>query len=477
MAEPAPVTSLDERRPRVRVEPPSPVASTVRKVGQAQAIVRRFRGGDFKAAALLVEDALASASVRAAVETRLAGLISTNIRWEPARENRDGRRARDAIEKDWPFILSQSTRRQRHQWGLLLGVGPGQKHWYQSRTTGRAIPRVQLYHPYFFGWNPTERAYFVQAQGEGLVSVPSPALGSPDEAGVTSWVIHEPWGKESYRSGYVVSVWDAWLRVVWACRDMARGSEKNALGAYTVHYPHGVDKNALADMLDALAKVNSEGSVPCEDFGVDGKFEVKPLEFTAANTFQLSRATKEVADTDIARLLLGMTSVTKDGNYGAATARELVRDDLKLFDAAAEMTTDRPQVVMPWAEANFGDPDLAPVAIYETDPPSVNQAAAQSLSTLGQALVSLVKVAPWVDVEALLARFRVPQLAREKMKAAIVEAQGAAVGAPPSPGGPPDPEAALARLAGELEPLARSNPGAAHRALGSVIAMLATRTT
>jgi uncharacterized protein DUF935 len=397
--------------PTPRREPQLSAGPVYRNPNQVRAIIDSLNNGEFMQAAMLRENMLSNSRLRGVQETRLNGLIGTAIRWEPGRKNRDGRLAAKLIEDDWPLIASDAWRKQNHGWGLDLGISFSQKHWYVSESSGRLIPRLQLFHPQwaFFDWRAG--VYIVQTADDirARVEVPSPSLLKQREVGLGLWVVHEPFGQHSWRLGLIHAAWEAWLGHQWAQRDQSKASEKLGNGTLKAFYPASRGKEEAQRFVDGLRGMNAEGVIPCAEYEDGSKFNAEPLEFSGAG-YEMIHRTKDSKAVDLAVLYLGhnLTTEAKGGSYAAANIGDLIRGDIKAADAKSEGETIRGQVLADWAEANFGDPELAPTPIYETDPPAVNEAAARTLQQLAQAVMGLGRAAPQVDIDELLSRFRIP---------------------------------------------------------------------
>lgn len=411
---------------RIRREPPIQIAPNFRTVGDCQGVITLLDFGQFQLASWLIEQMLWNSRVRGVVNTRLEGLVGTEIRWEPGRQNATARRAARDIVEDWPLMVSAASRKQLYKWGLLLGVGFGQKHWHRSPTTGRRIPRLEVYHPQWALWDWYTRSYRVWTL-DGWSLVPSPSLSVPGEAwtpmfGTGSglvpedphrWVVHEPFGQHSWREALVHALWTPWLGHNLANRDMSRGSEKMGLGIVKVKYPKTTDKGALELLISKMRRLGSEGVLPVEQQAPDSpqaSYDVTPFEWTGTG-FDIIRGTKESNAADIAVLVLGhnTTAETKGASVGAsAQVGNLIRGDIRIGDTWNEWATLYGQIVRDWAEVNYGDPGNAPVPIYVTDAPMENQSAAQTVFTLSQAIEKLRLSAPGIDFDELFNRFRVP---------------------------------------------------------------------
>jgi hypothetical protein len=421
----AAVDDSEDGLPRVRREPPIQIAPDFKTVDDCKSVITALDFGQFMLAAWLVEQMLWNSRVRGVNNTRFAGLIGTPIRWEPGRNNELGRRAARDIVEDWPLIASPATRKQLARWGVNLGTGFAQKHWYTARTSGRRIPRLETYHPQWAIFDWSLRAYRVWTMN-GWAIVPSPALQVPGETWeptyapayaqpdtLKRWVVHEPFGQHSWREGMIHAAWRPWLGHEWANRDMGRGSEKMGLGIVKLKYPKATDKTALNYLISKMRRLGAEGVLPVEQYSAqDGmaNYDVEPFEWTGTG-FDIIRGTKESNATDLAVLYLGhnTTAETKGASVGAsAQVGNLIRGDIRVEDCYSEFATMVGQVLPDWAEENYGDPGVAPIPIYETDNPSENVTASQTLFNVANAIEKLRANCPGVDFAQLLSRFRVP---------------------------------------------------------------------
>lgn len=435
-------TALSE----VRREPPLMVAPRFRDIRQCESVIELLSFGQFQLAAWLIEQMRRNSRVRGVQNTRWDGLIGTEIRWEPGRQNDLARRAARDIVEDWPLIATASTRKQIAKWGCDLGVSFAQKHWYESPVSGRKIPRLEHYHPQWALWDWTLRGYRIWTL-DGWMLVPSPSLmvpGQPWQPSMASsvakpeslkrWVVHEPFGQHSWREGMVGAAWKSWLGHELANVYLSRGAEKHGNGIIALDYPQTTDAKPLNLLMQKLRTLGTEGVIPLEVYPESsGKASYKARPFEWGSTgYDIIRGAKESNATDLAVLYLGhnTTAETKGASVGAsAQVGNLIRGDIRVGDCYNEFATFYGQVVRDWAEENYGDAGNAPVPIYVTDPPSENQAAAMTLFNVSMAIEKLRENVSGVDATELMNRFRVPM---EK---------GGARFLPPTPDAPKTPPA------------------------------------
>jgi hypothetical protein len=403
-----------ERQPGIVDDPMLPIPTEFRTVAAARHAVLSHDEGFLYNGALLADRMSWNPRVWSVLQTRTNGLIATHVDWKPGRNNRDGRRALAAWREDYPRMVSTGARKQRAWYGLMLGAAFLQRAPEWNPETGRVLYRLQPYWPGWAAWYHGRRTYQIQIY-EGLpVDVPSPALGGKIDPTESPWYVYEPNGPYSWRWGLIHPLWYAWYVCDRAIRDGARFSEKHGIGVMLADIPDGSGEEyqaATDRFVGKLRTMGSEGVVPCKK-GREGEGDqnVRPLEFTAGTGWQGIQDTRNACNVDIAVAGLGhnLTTEVKGGSFAAAGVGEYIRSDFKEHDARGEIAHDIEQLGRPWALANFGDPDLAPIAEAETDPPAADQAAATALSLIGQFLASAPEeIRARIDIDALFDRFRV----------------------------------------------------------------------
>jgi hypothetical protein len=419
-------TAEKNETPRIYVEPPVPTSTEFTTVDQVRAVLAQHMTGRFRMSALLAERMLWNSRLKAVMNTRMAGLISAQVKFDPARENRDCRRAAREFAEDWPAIATTATRKQFRKWSLMLGVAFGQRALELSPSSGRQLFRLRPYWPGFVNWYWAEGGYRIQTYDAGVVDTGSPGLKdvgapSPTLTGLINpsaqpWVIDEPNGANSWREAVIFASWRPWMGHEWSSRDQARNSEKNGVGSVKAKYPRGEGdqhKESLRNFTDGLRSMGSEGVIPCEQ-RPDGEpgYDVEPFEFNGTGNQAISDSLNANA-VALAILLLGhnlTTEIKGGGSYAAAGVGEYIRDDIKFADAEDEWGVFGPQLARPYCLLNYGDPELAPRARYITDSTTVNRAMAQMFSSIAQAIQLLRMNVPSFDVDAFCEKWGIPLL-------------------------------------------------------------------
>lgn len=417
---------MADEKPRIYVEPPIPLTTEFRTVDEVRAVVNQHITGRFRMSTLLTERMLWNPRLRGVIGTRLSGFIGTEVKFEPARENRDARRAAREFAEDWPAMVTPPVRKQMRKWSILMGNSFAQRALASAPGTGRQIFRIRPYWPGFASWYWAEGGYRIQTFDAGVVDAASPGLTdvsapSPTMTGLINpsqqpWVIDEPNGENSWREAMVLAAWRPWLGHEFSARDQNRASEKHGIGVVKAKYPRGSGeehKAAMREFTDGTRRVGSEGVFPCEQRG-DGEpsFDVEPFEFNGSGGTAISDSLNSNA-VALAILFLGhnlTTEIKGGGSYAAAGVGEYIRDDIKGDDTAGEWACLGPQLARPYCLVNYGDPELAPRARYIVDSTAVNRAMAQMYQAIAQAIQFLRQFVPSFDVDAFCEQWRIPLL-------------------------------------------------------------------
>jgi hypothetical protein len=101
----------------------------------------------------------------------------------------------------------------------------------------------------------------------------------------------------------------------------------------------------------------------------------------------------------VAILYNDLSAESKKSAGTGANLQGEVRDDVKKSDASSDETDLRAQVLAPWADANYGDPELAPWPVYGVDPAEDLQALATMWSGVALALKNLDDAGYEVDLD------------------------------------------------------------------------------
>lgn len=405
------------------LEPLAPPALTFRSVAAVDSVLTHHLGiGALYLPALLSERMQRNPRLRGAVETRMNGLTSMTIRWEPARDTFEGRRALRGWLEDWRWAWPAPARRALRKSGLLLGVGIGQRVAIDSPTSKRRIFQLQTYWPGWATWDHRALGYRIQTDDRGEMFAPSPSYGRPmPTVSANGFVVHEPFGRQSFREAFITALADVWLGHDRALTALFRAAEKFGLGVIKVLYPKSStddDRKKVKELAANIRRMGREGVVPLErgdEASGNPGYDIQPFEFSNGSGFEVIGNALNVASIAMSILILSHNLVqeVKGGSYAAAAVGNDVSAMGRAHDGEVEFATLHPQLAQPWALENYGDPELAPIAHYVADPPAVNYQAAQTLQQLSLAFRELRTSCPEADIPAIAERFRIPLRALE----------------------------------------------------------------
>lgn len=428
----------------VRLEPQIPAWGEFATLPQIKSVMVELRSGQLYNPTLLVERLLENPRLLGAVNTRINGLLSSKIEWEPGKNNREGRRAARDIEVDFPRMAPTPQRRQFAKTSLLLGFGLGQRVPIPPEMvpSGRELYRLRPYWSGFAAWNWATDAYRVQARDGEFIDVRSPSfdIGAGLAPADSQWIVAEPNGEYSWREGLILGLYKAAFGHDLSLNYLNTAAMKFGVGVTKVKFPtprNDEEKALQAQFIKDYRAIGSNGAIPLQqrEDGTGG-YDLEPFEFQNGGGADVIDRALNTAAIAMAIVLLGhnLTTEVKGGSYAAAGVGEYIRTDIKVSDAGVEWATLGPQLICPWAEANYRDPEVTPRACYVADPPTVNKQRAETLNQLAMATTALRANVPRADVNALCEQFGIPLLDETQVQ---VPATAPVPGAPPPA---PDPE-------------------------------------
>lgn len=316
-------------------------------------------GGTLSYAAELVDDLRADSRVAGVLPQRVNGLLGLELEFEASGDGRRRGRAVRALEadEDWWQIAPEAELADLQTWGLLLGVGLAELVW-TTNDRGRAIPRLRVWDPRWLRWDWMARKWILRTDDQGDVEI-LPGGGK--------WVVYTPYGaSRPWSKGLWRALAKWWLLKGFSLTDWARHSEMHGSPIRVGLTPEGSQAEDREKYAEDLASLGSDTSiVPPPGYSLE-------LLEAEAKTWEMFPKQIETANAELSILLVGqnLTSEVTGGSFAAAKIHQNVRDDLIRFDAEALATCLHDQVLVWWAEFNFGDPGLAPWPCWDTKPPA-----------------------------------------------------------------------------------------------------------
>lgn len=371
----------------------------------AEALVN---GGSLQRAADLCWALLGDGRVRAALETRVKGLLRLPLAWEEAGDRRSSGRVARALEGgDWYAAHSEAALASLASWGILLGVGLAQRVWVLQ--DGRWLGVLRPYDARHLRWETLTRRWLVRTATGEVPIVP----------GDRRWVLYAPscsGTPDGDERPWMYGAWRAcgrpWLGKLFAWGDWQHHGEIHGSPLRTAKVDKDKPPTAAVrdDLCETLADVGGNTAIVPPP-GV----ELQLLEATA-KTWETFKESIVAASTEIAIAITGQSSSTetKDGQDTGATLHGLVRRDLIAADAETLATTLHDQALGDYAALNFGDANLAPWPAWQTDPPADAKAQGEAYTALGAGITALERVLPegqTVDRRTLFEQAGVPLVA------------------------------------------------------------------
>lgn len=396
-------------------------------------------GGNLQRVADLCWALLGDGRVRAALETRVKGLLRLPLTWDESGDRRSSGRVVRALEGgDWYDAHSEAALASLASWGILLGVGLAQRVW-RLAPSGRWIGVLKPYNARSLRWDSQRRVWVVRTVAGDVDILP----------GDRRWVLYAPSCSGTPDGDELPWMWGAWRACArpWLGKDFAwgdwqhhgevHGSPIRTADVSEEKPPSKKDRDELADDLGAMG--GNTAIVPGPGL------KLKLLE-AVANTWKMFPASIDTAAREIVIALTGQSSSTEitQGQDTGATLHSRVRQDLIDADAQTLSTCLHDQVLADYAAINFSADDLAPWPQWKTDPPADAGARGDAMKKLGDGIAALDRVAPEgqrVDRRAIFEEAGVPL---EDIPADAKPAPAPVVASAPQntpPGQPAQPEA------------------------------------
>lgn len=420
----------DARRPVLPVVPstlihreaPIPV-SPEWDVTAIRSIVREHEAGLLTRSAMLAEVMDRSPRIQSALNTRTLSVLGLPSVVEPALADDEDASLASELAATWEASLAEvcpeETLGELLRWAVMLGVALAEVVWEQDRS-GAWLPRLRPWHPMHLYWRWDLRQYTVVTQ-EGVI---------PILPGDGKWLILTYARTRSWMRGAVrcLGLEDA-IRT-YAVRDWARYSEKHGFPLVGLKVPMGSQETAeTRGMVEEVMALGSEGLLVLPQSERAGASYDATLIEPRDTAWQAFERLIERCDADVSLAILGqnLTSEVTGGSFAAAQVHDRVRTDYLEADSALLASAIRAQLAVPWAQFNYGRPELAPLTRWDASPPADRGEEASSLGAAGSALRTWQAAGADVDVDALADRFGVPLRSR----AADLEPEAPVDPAPP----------------------------------------------
>ncbi len=354
----------------------------------------------------LVEAIMGDDRVQGVLSTLTHGLLGLPLSFEgggarqrKALEGQRGLEGKTAVPGDWYTMFPEAQLAQLMAWGILLGVGIGERVPRPRGLEEREVPELRVWHPRWLRQDVmTERWYLTTSAGEIEIT-----------PGDGRWILYLPYGgTRPWTMGAWRPLSFAWILKQFALHDRARHSEVQGSAARVGIAPAGASPAGRKQWLRDIRAMGRDNAMVLP-FGYD----YKVVEATG-RTHEIYGAQIEWADRAIAITIAGQF-VTTEGTKGFSNGNihaEIKHDKIK-FAAETLSTQLRAQGVIPWSIANFETAD-APWPRWDTNPPVDKLEIANAMAALGNAIAvlnaALASEGQRADAVALAAQFGIPLL-------------------------------------------------------------------
>lgn len=334
--------------------------------------------GELRVLAELCEALRGDPRVRAALETRVRGLVRLPIAFVASGDGRRKGRVVRALEAEEDFwtMCPESELVELLSWVVMLGIGVARLEWAERGS--RLVPTLRARDPRHLRWDWQTRRWLLRVD-DGATEV-EVVPGDREWVLLTLGAGSRPW-----RHGAWKALRKYWLGRELSWSDLLRAGEVDGSPARIGIPPEGASDDVCQEVCNDLAAIGASASyVPPPGW------DLKILEGTS-QTWKLHPVALQIGATEVAIAITGQnlsTEVTAGVGTGA-TLHANVREDLIGADGEQTATGTHEQILVPWAEVNFGDAALAPWALWDTEPPAKKLARIQALKTFGDALQAL----------------------------------------------------------------------------------------
>ncbi len=368
-------------------------------VTQIRQLLDSVNTGIFYFTALFVDSIFEDERIWGVFNVRLNSLISSKIEIIAADESKKALKIKKACEKSLKKMITPAQISELLRWGLSLGVGFANITMHED--SDEYIPQIEIWHPRFARYDWSMREYKIVTENLGEVYV------LPDDP---AWMIVEPYGDNlPWTRGLVRPLATPYLMRYWMRQWWVRYQESNGkpiIGAIVPPTATEEDEARFVKELGQLA-FNSVVRLPQ---GQDGNRYGVELLSASADLYKGFEAFLKYIDSSIAITIVGQDYSTSGApGFGSVeNPGRAIREEIRKRDAAVMEDIIREKLLKPWAQANFGNAELAPSIKFDVEIKEDQLQQAQWINTLFAALINAKDTLP-VDCSTVLANFDIPQ--------------------------------------------------------------------
>lgn len=331
--------------------------------------------GMFELSGQLVDAIIGDDRVQATLGSRISGLFGREEIFRPANDSKAAREVLDAWVDHWPQFSAVPAMTEMSAYEILMGWSPAQLVWDTSGAIWRPFQRP--WHTRYTYYNWPLRKYIALSQ-DGPIAI---------QPGNGKWLLHSR--HTDYRAwiwGAIRPVAEPWLFRHFSSKDWANYCEVHGVPIKKAIVPAASDEVQRDRYQQQLSNIGARGTIMVSR-GVNGTGQDYDLEYaepkdTAWECFPglIDRADMQIV---LALLFQNLTTEVKGGSFAATSAHMDIRQQGIQADNSAWKLTIHNQAARPFAQFNFGDPDLAPWTSWDVTAREDFASNAEAFSKVG----------------------------------------------------------------------------------------------
>jgi phage gp29-like protein len=383
------------------------------RVGQMKSVIRTFEASSFEAAAGFADLMLRDDRIHGCFMTRIEALIASDLSVTGASQKRLDRKLAERIGGTdefpgiWDDMFPPEAVGDLLFWGRMLGIGVAEILWDTKTNRDEWGFTIRVWHPQHIRWEEQKGVYQVVQAGGDPIDLPS-LEEFPHGDG--KWIIYAPYGYRAvWRRALMRPLAMAYLCRQWCVRDWARYNEKHGLPADVARVPENAPIEEKAKFMTDVAARGSETVVfmPATDPAA-AQYDFKIVE-PMGNSYQGFDAFLGRMDSNIAIAVKGnnLTTEVQEGSRASAQVHAGVDARILASDARIFPVLVR-QGLYHWVRANFGEKAGIPFVRKVVEEPADELKMAQTMDTVGAAVLAMQLAGMPVDTEAVAALWKIP---------------------------------------------------------------------
>lgn len=313
---------------------------------------------------------------------------------------------------DWHTLHPENECAQIVAWGIVLGVGLGQRVPIPRVEGERQLHRLRWWHPRDLRWEDLPADDPRRDHGQSIRWLLRVHGGAEQEItpGDGEWVLYTPYGSQR---PWALAAWRAlafaWVLKVYATLDRARHLEVLGSPVRKGKAPPGATEAGRKKWQSELRNLSRDSAVVLPD-----GYDLDLLEATG-NSWEMYTSQIDWADRSFAITLAGQT-VTTTGSAGFADGKtqDGIRRELVRFTSKTWASTLRGQSLRQWAIVNFGT-TKAPLPRWDAESSEERLERARSMISLGEAVQRIndafAASGKRVDTDALAQQYGIKMVA------------------------------------------------------------------